>query len=464
MTPAASNYSLARQTAWLLATLFIVFECLAASAVVLFLMAPMAQRAADDLAGLMLLSAQTWRELPPETRADFEIELASQHTLSLSEHAPGEVHHEWHGVYLYYLEHALAQKTGEMRHLLHSQRDGEDWLWAKLPSGNTSLAVGFPARRIATQPLRAMLLSLIAGLALAILAALWFARKITQPLAQLETAAAQLGQGETPTQLPESGPRELAQLAQRFNQMARQVQELLAARTTMLAGISHDLRTPLARIRLALALLDKQAKPALVQRIEADIDEMDRLISDVLTLSRDLSEHACETVDLKVLVQQLATSVSSKRLQLSIPEQTVIVQARRLALQRIISNLLENALRYGAEQPVQLRIETHPHALLIGLLDHGPGIPDALLDDVFLPFHRVDASRSPQTGGSGLGLAIVRQLANANGWQVALSNRNDGGLAAWLSLPIDQEASDNRQKQATQSAKPTRAPATDGTY
>lgn len=436
MSEQHATYSLARLIAWLLASLFIAFELLAAGAVVLFLMAPMAQRAANDLAGLMLLSAQTWSELPPETRADFEIELAEKHELSLKESDQGEEHQDWHGIYMYYLELALANRTGAMQHLSHSLKDGEDWFWATLPSGNTSISVGFPARRIGTHPLQAMLLSLAGGLALAIVAAIWFAKKITRPLAQLEAAASQVGQGETPALLPESGPRELARLAQRFNQMARQVQALLASRTTMLAGISHDLRTPLARIRLALALLEEQANPALISRIEVAIDEMDRLISDVLTLSRDLSGQSSEIVDVSKLARQFAANAPRGSLNLSIPDDPVTIVVRRLALQRTLGNLIENALRYGAGQPVLLSIENNEEEIRIGILDRGPGIPIHLLEEVFLPFQRVEASRSPETGGSGLGLAIVRQLANANGWHVALTQREDGGLAAWLQIPI----------------------------
>lgn len=436
-----ATFSLARQNAWLLASLFIVFELLTAGAVILFLMAPMARRAADDLAGLMLLSAQTWSELPPETRTDFEIELAGTHTLSLSESAEGEVIDEWHGVYIHYLEVALENRTGRMQHLSHSVKNGEDWFWAILPSGNGTLAVGFPGRRVGTHPIRAMSLTLAAGLVLTILAAIWLARKITQPLAQLEKAVTKVGLGETPELLPESGPRELAALARRFNQMARQVQDLLASRTIMLAGVSHDLRTPLARMRLALALLEEQPTPALIARIEQNIEEMDKLIGDVLSLSHDLSAEAVEAVDLASLALQLAGNAPSGRAELSLPNQRVVVPAKPMALRRIVGNLLDNALRYGQGTPVEIRIEQHDQEVRLGVLDRGPGIPDDQLEAVFLPFHRVEASRSPVTGGIGLGLAIVRQLANSNGWRVELVNRDDGGLAAWLSIPCTKPSS-----------------------
>jgi two-component system osmolarity sensor histidine kinase EnvZ len=435
MKAASLSFSLARQNAWLLALVFVIFELLAAGAVIAFLMAPMARRAADDLAGLMLLSAQTRNELPPQTRPDFEIELARTHLLWLRDTAPGQVDDEWHGIYIGFLESALADKVGRMQHMTHSVAEGEDWFWAVLPSGQASLAVGFPSRRIGTHPVQTLMITLVAGLVLAVLAAIWMARRITRPLARLENAATKVGLGEIPELLAESGPRELATLARRFNQMARQVQELMASRTTMLAGVSHDLRTPLARIRLALALLADKPTPALIERIEKDVGEMDRLIGDVLNLARGLASEAIEDIDLAEMGRHLGSHEYRGRLDVNLPSGSLHVPARPLALRRVIGNLVDNALRYGDGKPVELRVERGEGEIRIGVLDRGPGIPAEQLDAVFQPFHRVEASRSPATGGTGLGLAIVRQLATANGWKIELGNRDGGGLAAWLSVP-----------------------------
>jgi len=203
----------------------------------------------------------------------------------------------------------------------------------------------------------------------------------------------------------------------------------------MLAGISHDLRTPLARIRLAIALLESQPSPALIARIEQSIDEMDRLIGDVLSLSREFSAETISRIDLAELLSQLAAREDADKVVLSLPDHPVPVMARPLALRRAAANLLDNALRYGGAAPVSLCLEQREQSVCIGILDRGPGIPTNKIDAVFEPFYRLETSRSPETGGSGLGLAIVRQLANANGWRVELANRTDGGLAAWVCLP-----------------------------
>lgn len=433
-----SQPSLARQYALMLAGFFVVFELMMAATLVGLLMVPMARRAAGDLAGLMLLSAQTWSELPPETRPAFEIELARSHALALRAELPSDQANPLHGPYLYFLEEALAERSGGRQHLVAEDIGGATWYWVSLPSGDGRIAVGLPHDRIGTQPVNAMLLSLAAALIMALVAAVWLARRAVGPLARLEEAAMQVGRGEAPELLPETGPRELAALARRFNAMARQVRELLAARTTLLAGVSHDLRTPLARMRLALALLEQRPNPKVLARLEADIEEMDRLIGNVLDLARGLASEAAADVDLRGLLHELAGSDG----RVSVASPNLALRAPPLALRRAIGNLIDNARRYGGEGPIDVVAEAWPGEVRVGVLDRGPGIPAEQLSLVFEPFHRVDAARSPALGGAGLGLAIVRQLAIANHWRIELLPRAGGGLAAWLTLPGSGTAQD----------------------
>ncbi|MDK9704475.1 MAG: ATP-binding protein [Sulfuritalea sp.] len=434
---AAGATSLARQNALLLAAVFIVFELLMAAAVVWLLMLPVARRSAEDLAGLMVLAAQTWSELPPQTRPDFERELAQAHLLSLRTELPSGGVDERHGPYLYILESVLAEKTGRLQHLSRETLQGETWYWIALPSGDASIAVGFPESRLGAQPIRTLLISAIAGVLLAMLAAVWLARRTVGPLARLEQAVAEVGRGELPELLPETGPRELATLARRFNQMARQVRELLAARTTLLAGVSHDLRTPLARMRLALALLEERPTPERIRRLEKDIEEMDGLIGHVLDLARGVGREAAVAVNLPQLLAELAAAAPEGAVRISVAPLPARILAPPTALRRAIGNLLDNALRYGGGQLVELRCEPVGNALRIGVLDRGPGIPAGQMSAVFQPFHRVETSRGPSTGGAGLGLAIVRQLADIHAWQVELAPRPDGGLEAWLTLAVE---------------------------
>lgn len=185
-------------------------------------------------------------------------------------------------------------------------------------------------------------------------------------------------------------------------------------------------------------MLVRKPGPELAAQVEGDIEAMDRLIGDVLTLARGFGHEASQRVALAGLLADLvrATPGAAGRVQIETADVTFEVPAG--ALRRILANLLENALRYGGDQPVTLRAGIASGVCRIGVLDRGPGIPPAELEAVFRPFYRLEASRSASTGGSGLGLAIVRQLAAAQGWQVTLQGRTGDGLAAWLEIPLQQ--------------------------
>lgn len=429
---AAPRLSLTQQNALLLIGAFIVFELLVVAAAAYFLMLPLARRSAADLAGLMTLSAQTWSELPPVTRPAFEIELARAHSLALRAEPPHEPEPpSWRDPYLRFLLLSLAERTGASVAGSRETIGDETWLWVSLPTGGGYLSVGFPHSRIGSRPLHALVASLAGGLVLSLAAAWWLARRTTRPLARLQQAAASLGRGQTPERLPETGPREIAALSRRFNEMAREVEELLAARTVLLAGVSHDLRTPLARLRLAVEMLVRRPSAELVAQIETDIAVMDRLIGDVLTLARGFGNETVTCVDVAGLLAGLAAS-APERVHVEATDLALEVPAG--ALRRVLGNLLENALRYSGDAPVELRAETVAGGIRIGVLDRGPGIPAAEQQAVFRPFYRLEASRNVGTGGSGLGLAIVRQLAAAHGWRVSLEDRPGGGLAAWLEI------------------------------
>jgi two-component system osmolarity sensor histidine kinase EnvZ len=203
----------------------------------------------------------------------------------------------------------------------------------------------------------------------------------------------------------------------------------------LLAGVSHDLRTPMARLRLALALMAESPSPRLIARLESDLDEMDSLIGKVLDLARGLEPEEIANVDVVPMLERLLEGSPGDRVQLYAETSEMMVKAPPSALQRAIGNLLSNALRYGEGKPIELLIRRGTDELRIGIVDRGPGIPHEQIEAVFLPFHRVEASRSPSTGGAGLGLAVVKQLAELYGWHIELAPRDGGGLEAWLSIP-----------------------------
>lgn len=430
--------SLARQNTVRLALAFIVVELLVMGLFAFWVLLPLARRSADDLAGLMVLSAQTWAELPPPTRPAFEIELLNNHALALRSEQPREAPDEWHAPYFYLLEDALARRTGRQKHLSRELHDTGTWYWAQVPTGSGALSVGLSATRIDSQPVVAFFIAMALGLMFALGVALWLARRLTQPLARLEAASALIGQGGNPLVLPETGPLEMVALSRRFNAMAQQVRDLLATRTTLLAGISHDLRTPLARMRLALEMLKDSPDPKLIERLERDIDQMNRLIGNVLDLARGLAHEKAVHTDLFDFLNRLAADFSTTSSPVTVTCPAIGCQVAPTALHRALGNLLQNAQRYAPSLPVELLGRLEGASCHLGVLDRGPGIAPDQLEAVFQPFHRLDTSRSPATGGSGLGLAIVRELARANGWYVTLQARPGGGLEAWIELPAQE--------------------------
>lgn len=422
------------KTAVTIAFSLIAMQLLALAVAFFTVLLPLAQRSADDLAALILLSAQTWVELPPNARQDFRDELAKNHGLSLVETNAPLPDGEHHFPYLQLLEDALERRAGRPIHVKVAQQE-ERWFWAEIAAGGQSIRIGFPQQRIGPQPVLALGLVLGIGTLLTLLTTLLLVRRLALPLDRLTQAAAGVGRGETPELLPEAGPVELATLARAFNRMTQQVRELLDNRTTLLAGISHDLRTPLARLRLALEMLAGRPSPALIARMGRDLEEMNRMIGEFLDLARGLQQEEKQSVNISDLVGQAVEDARAGGAALLwAPAPPCRTECAPRALRRILDNLIQNAVRYGGAEPATVECDSEEENIRIRVLDRGPGIAPDQLEAVFRPFYRIESSRSGVTGGSGLGLAIARQLADANGWQIKLLVREGGGTEARLIL------------------------------
>jgi len=430
------NTTLFRSTAITVASALVVLLLVIFSASAYYIMLPMAKRSTDDLAALMVLSAQTWAELPPQTRPDFELELARQHNLWLIDNTTSLPDYEHRSPYLMLLEQALETRTGRVMRSKVTEF-GKTWYWIEFDNGEKQISLGFPQDRLGVQSPLALLLIMAATIALALITAIVLARRITRPLQNLAEAAKHVGRGGMPEALAEEGAEELAELARTFNNMAQQVQALLANRTTLLAGISHDLRTPLARMRLAVEMLPENAAPKIIARLKNDIEEMNRLIGEFLAFSRGLEKENMQAIDLIEYIGGVLSKISADGTPVKWQATGACVRnVGPMALQRILANLLGNAVRYGEGKEIEVLCECAEPATLIRILDRGPGIPAAELENVFRPFYRVESSRSSVTGGSGLGLAIARQLAEVNSWIIELLPREGGGTEARLTIPL----------------------------
>jgi signal transduction histidine kinase len=258
-------------------------------------------------------------------------------------------------------------------------------------------------------------------------------RTITRPLAELARAADAVGRGEAASTLRERGSREVRAAMSAFNAMQERLRRYLDSRTRVLAAMSHDLRTPLTRLRLRVESIEDDQ---LRKRCTADLEEMTNMVRGALGVFRGLNEEApAAPIDVNALVCELVEQSRELGRDISVEGAAATpYPGSALALKRCLGNLIENALQHAARCVV--RVKDGP-ALVIRVCDNGPGVPETALEQVFEPFFRLELSRNRDTGGTGLGLSIARDVAQAHGGSLTLHNRPEGGLEARLTLPRD---------------------------
>jgi len=306
-------------------------------------------------------------------------------------------------------------------------------LWIKLVAGDRAYWAGFPLPRSAENvPSRALQWSVVI-LAVLLPSAYAFARYLARPLRQLNAAVASVGEGKSPPPLPESGPSEIVNLNRGFNQMMSNLRQMEQDRAVLLAGVSHDLRTPLARLRLGIevATSDERARQGMVE----DIDEMDRIISQFLDFARPGADCTVEVCDPGEIVASVAARQQRAGRDVRFAREELPRMAlRATAFERMIGNLVDNALRHGAP-PVELVARVAGETLIVEVADHGPGIRAEDVDYLKRPFTRGDPARGGAPG-AGLGLAIVERIARLHGGTLDLVPSVGGGTTARVSIPL----------------------------
>jgi signal transduction histidine kinase len=266
----------------------------------------------------------------------------------------------------------------------------------------------------------------------------WFAvRLVTRPLARLAKAADELGPDLKGRELAEEGPSEVAHAARAFNAMQRRIAGYMAERVEILAAISHDLQTPITRMRLRTDMMDNEKDQL---KFRQDLDAMHALVKEGVTYAKTLhgaTEPPCR-VDADALLESMVADYEDAGQQVHLEGRIGgPIVTRPNALRRIIVNLVDNALKFGSE--VRMRVRVDAGRLVVAITDNGPGIPPDQLEAVLKPFYRVESSRNRSTGGTGLGLAIAHQLATAMGAELSLHNRDEGGLEARVAMPLQQD-------------------------
>jgi signal transduction histidine kinase len=264
-------------------------------------------------------------------------------------------------------------------------------------------------------------------------------RRLTQRLDDLRQGVERWGEGDLSTRIKESGSDELAFLAERFNHAAERVETLLESHKSLLANASHELRSPLARIRMGLELMEPQTSPAFQDEIRRNIAELDQLIDEILLASRlDAKETdigTVESVDLTGLAAEECARAGAELVP-SNEARPLIVPGVVKLLRRAVRNLLENARRYS-DGPVTVELRREGHDAVVRVRDHGPGVPLAERERIFEPFYRL-AGASERFGGVGLGLALVRSITRRHQGSVHCEDQDGGGACFVLRVPCDQ--------------------------
>ncbi|MFD1612878.1 sensor histidine kinase [Sphingomonas tabacisoli] len=266
-----------------------------------------------------------------------------------------------------------------------------------------------------------------------LLAALYIGGRLAQPLAELRLAAERFDRRATPAPIEERGPADIQLLIAAFNAMRTRIVAMLDEKDRMLGAIGHDLRTPLASLRVRTELVEDEGERA---RMAVTIDDMNKTLDDILSLARlGRPSEPEQRVDLPALAESVAEEFEDLGADVSVEEtDRLTVPMRPNLIKRALRNLIENALKYG--ERARVRVYHEDGCALVEVDDDGPGIPEEDIDRMFEAFTRLEASRSRDTGGSGLGLALARAIVEAHGGSLTLANREAGGLRAVMKLPL----------------------------
>ncbi len=311
-----------------------------------------------------------------------------------------------------------------------STTDYLDVVEIRIRSGQKNLQFLFPKERIATSSVRLFVLWITVPSIILILIAILFLKNQTKPITNLAKAAQRFGKGDYINEFRPSGAREIRNAAYEFDRMAKRINRHLNQRSEMLSGISHDLRTPLTRLKLQLAMLKDKG---VSDNMSKDIDEMENMLNDYLQFAKTQIKESTENLILNDIFTNIENKINNKKLIINITDQINYI-GRKQALERCFSNIINNGLIYG--ENVSLTISKGSNIVIILIEDDGPGIPVEHFRNVFKPFFRLDRSRSLNKSGVGLGLAIVEDIIKSHGGNIQLSKSKMGGLQVKVTLPF----------------------------
>ena len=300
----------------------------------------------------------------------------------------------------------------------------------RIQSGNEIIQVFFPKSKIAPSSVRVFVLWITFPSFILILIAILFLRNQTRPIVKLSKAAERFGRGERVDDLRPSGASEIRKATIEFDKMMKRINKHLNQRSEMLSGISHDLRTPLTRLKLQLAMTDKKNT---AKKMASDIDEMEKMLNDYLQYAKSQSEEDYVEININEMVSDILKNYNSSKYELN-ENNIITVQGRKNLIRRSVSNIIENGFSYGNKIFIELKKSVGNAVITIE--DNGPGIPKKEYENVFKPFYRIDKSRSLNKSGVGLGLSIAQDIVKSHGGNISLSDSKHNGLAVKISIPF----------------------------
>ncbi|MGH8397234.1 MAG: ATP-binding protein [Gammaproteobacteria bacterium] len=420
------------RTALLIALLIIISQVAWFGIVRIFFIPPLRAEHANPVVSTIVMARTALETLPDDKRQTFLddinshqgfriIQDGSQQSVfnSSAEKPPGD------------LEVSLKQTFGSSM-LLKTEPATHD-LWIRFPVRNQLYWLVLPRNRFHPLFPLDLLIWVALGLIIAFIGAYLVIFRLNRQLHKVLEAARSIGRGEAPGPLPEIGTLEIRDLSRGFNQMAEGLQKLDSERRLMLAGISHDLRTPLTRLRIGIELANNGVEPALSRGMVHDIEDMDSILMQFLDYARDGSEEAPQFADFNQIVFDVCHryNVTGNRIKTELAEFPGF-SFRKLAVRRMISNLIDNAVRHGGKD-IEVQTRKLDDRIVLEVMDRGPGIRNLSLSEVIKPFVRDDTSRGQQTS-AGLGLTIAERIAKMHGGELHLANREGGGLVATIEI------------------------------
>lgn len=422
------------QTVFLIGSLLLINQIVSLLSVMFYVIDPSYQQMNDLLARqvkVLFISNEKGIRVPKELSEGF-IQATNMEVYNQSEAEMNGLHEA--ELFPYFSSQMSKELGGKAEVRIYTGQKSYFWVrppqapnyWVKIPLD------GFEQKNISP-----LTISLIAIGVLSVAGGWVFVRQLNRPIKALQEAAEEVGRGDFPEQLKEQGSTELVAVTRAFNQMSAGVKQLEKDRNLLMAGVSHDLRTPLTRIRLATEMMGPN-EDYLKEGIVNDIEDMNMIIDQFIAFIRHHKEEALVATDINNLINDIVEAELQNKdrvIELDLDKSISMLMMRPVAIKRVITNLIENALRYS-EKEVTIRtgIDLDKQQVLFCVSDKGPGIPEQQIASVFEPFSQGDSARGGE--GSGLGLAIIKKIIDMHKGEVTLENLPVEGLKVTVSLPL----------------------------